>query len=55
MIKNQNPFQLIWELVSLLRGAPTYRKLDIWEAHILLQVQDGDEYKFAFQTTYVLV
>jgi len=50
MVKNKYPLPLISELVSQLRGARYFTKLDICWGFNNVRIKPGDEWKAAFQT-----
>jgi hypothetical protein len=49
-VKNRYPLPLISELVSKLRGAHFFTKLDIRWGYNNVRIQEGDEWKAAFRT-----
>jgi len=49
-VKNKYPFPLISELVSQLRGARYFTKLDVHWGFNNVRIKPGDEWKAAFQT-----
>jgi len=49
-IKNRYPLPLISELVSQLRGAKYFTKLDVWWGFNNVRIKPGDEWKAAFRT-----
>jgi len=49
-VKNRYPFSLISELVSQLRGAKYFTKLDVWWGFNNVHIKPGDEWKAAFRT-----
>jgi len=50
MVKNKYPFSLISELVSQLRRARYFTKLDVHWGFNNVRIKPGDEWKTAFQT-----
>ena len=50
--RNSYPLPLIPELLERLRLATIYTKLDLRGAYNLVRIQEGDEWKTAFQTRY---
>jgi hypothetical protein len=50
MVKNKYPLPLISELVNQLRGAKYFTKLDVRWGFNNVWIQEGDEWKAAFQT-----
>jgi hypothetical protein len=49
-VKNKYPLPLISELVNQLRGAKYFTKLDVRWGFNNVRIQEGDEWKAAFQT-----
>jgi len=49
-VKNKYPLPLISELVSQLRGARYFTKLDVWWGFNNVCIKPGDEWKAAFRT-----
>jgi hypothetical protein len=49
-VKNKYPLQLISELVNQLRGAKYFTKSDVQWGFNSVRIQEGDEWKAAFQT-----
>jgi len=49
-VKNKYPLPLISELVSQLRGAGYFTKLDVHWGFNNVRIKPGDEWKAAFQT-----
>jgi hypothetical protein len=49
-VKNKYPLPLISELVNQLRGAKYFTKLDVRWGFNNVRIEDGDEWKAAFQT-----
>jgi hypothetical protein len=49
-VKNKYPLLLISELVNQLQGAKYFTKLDVNWGFNNVQIEDGDEWKAAFQT-----
>ncbi|XP_063800280.1 uncharacterized protein LOC134968698, partial [Pseudophryne corroboree] len=49
-IKNKYPLPLITELFDKVRGARIFSKLDLRGAYNLIRIQEGDEWKTAFNT-----
>ena len=50
MVKNKYPLPLISELVSQLRGARYFTKLDVRWGFNNIRIKPGDKWKVAFQT-----
>jgi len=50
MVKNKYPLPLISELVNQLRGAKYFTKLDVHWGFNNVWIEEGDEWKAAFQT-----
>jgi len=50
MVKNKYPFPLISELISQLRGARYFTKLDVCWGFNNVCIKPGDEWKVVFQT-----
>jgi len=50
MVKNKYPLPLISELVSQLRGARYFTKLDVRWGFNNIRIKPGDEWKAAFRT-----
>jgi len=53
-VKNRYPLPLISELISQLRGAKYFTKLDIWWGFNNVYIKLGDEWKVAFRTNHSL-
>ena len=53
-IRNQYPLPLISDLITNLRGAHIYTKLDIRWGYNNMCIKEGDEHKAAFKTQYGL-
>ena len=53
-ISNQYPLPLITDLITDLRGAHIYTKLDIRWGYNNVRIKEGDEHKAAFKTRYGL-
>ena len=53
-IRNQYPLPLISDLITDLRGAYIYTKLDIRWGYNNIRIKEGDEHKAAFKTRYGL-
>ena len=53
-VKNKYPLPLIPELISKLRGAKYFTKLDVWWGFNNVQMKEGDEWKAAFWTNHGL-
>src|SRR3984957_696685 len=53
-IRNQYPLPLISDLITDLRGAYIYTKLDIRWGYNNVRIKEGDEHKAAFKTRYGL-
>ena len=53
-IRNQYPLPLISDLITDLRGAHIYTKLDIQWGYNNVRIKEGDEHKAAFKTRYGL-
>ena len=49
-VKNRYPLPLISELVSQLRGAKYFTKLDVWWGFNNVHIKPGNEWKAAFHT-----
>jgi len=49
-VKNRYPLPLISQLVSQLRGAKYFTKLDVWWGFNNVRIKPGDEWKAAFHT-----
>jgi len=49
-VKNKYPLSLISELMSQLRGARYFTKLDVCWGFNNIRIKPGDEWKAAFQT-----
>jgi len=49
-VKNRYPLPFISELVSQLRGAKYFTKLDVWWGFNNVCIKPGDEWKAAFHT-----
>lgn len=48
--KNPYPLPLITTAFELLQGAKVFSKLDLRNAHHLVRIREGDEWKTAFNT-----
>ncbi len=53
-IKNRYPLPLIDGILDRLSDARVFTKVDVKNAYYRLQIQEGDEWKTAFQTRYGL-
>ena len=53
-IKNRYPLLLIDEILDPLSDARVFNKIDVKNAYYPLQILEGDEWKTAFRTQYVL-
>ena len=53
-IQNQYPLPLITDLITDLRGAHIYTKLDICWGYINVHIKEGNEHKAKFKTRYGL-
>ena len=51
-IKNRYPLPLIPELISKLRGATIFSKIDLRGAYNLVRIRPGDEWKTAFRCRF---
>jgi Reverse transcriptase (RNA-dependent DNA polymerase) len=49
-VKNQYPIPLIYELITQLRGAQYFTKLDVRWGFNNVRIREGDEWKAAFRT-----
>lgn len=49
-VKNKYPLPLITSAFELLQGATVFIKLDLRNAHHLVRIREGDEWKTAFNT-----
>ena len=49
-VKNKYPLPLISELITKLRGAKYFTKLDVWWGFNNIRIKEGDEWKAAFRT-----
>ncbi|KAG5719434.1 hypothetical protein E4T56_gene20669 [Termitomyces sp. T112] len=54
MVKNCYTLLLISKLINNLQGAQYFTKLDIWWGYNNMCIQEGDEWKAAFQTNWGL-
>jgi len=54
-VKNKYPVPLISKLVNQLCGAKYFTKLDVQWGFNNIQIQEGDEWKAAFQTNWGLI
>ncbi|KAG5729114.1 hypothetical protein E4T56_gene3167 [Termitomyces sp. T112] len=50
MVKNHYPLSLISKLINNLQSAQYFTKLDVWWSYNNMCIQEGDEWKAAFQT-----
>ena len=50
-IRNQYPLPLISDLLTDLRGAFIYTKLDIWWGYNNVHIKEGDKHRAAFKNT----
>ena len=53
-VKNHYPLLIISELITQLRGAKYFTKLDVRWGFNNVRIEDGDEWKAAFHTNHGL-